>query len=74
MLEDGETCVELNSYDNGPVINTNTIPRRETVEPKPEPEPDRRPGKPGKKSIFKSWGERLSRLMQEDDENAEDEQ
>ena len=83
MIEDGETCVELNNYEDVLIMNT---PRKSES---PEPEfvddvPARKPGKGDKKgdkkggrkggnTFFKSLREKLNGLMQEDDETAYDE-
>ena len=80
MIEDGETCVELNNYEDALIMNN---PRKSE---RPEPEfvddvPARKPGKGDKKgdkkggrkggnTFFKSLREKLNGLMQEDDETA----
>ena len=83
MIEDGETCVELNNYEDALIMNTPRKPES------PEPEfvddvPARKPGNGDKKgrgrgrsgsgnSFFRSLREKLNGLMQEDDETADDE-
>ena len=72
QIEDGVTCVELNRYENGPVFDG---PQRENEPPRPaadRPAKSARSGKPEKKSRWKVWGDKLSRLMQEDDVNDDD--
>jgi cell division protein FtsA len=66
-IEDGETCVELNKYEDGPTFEG-------PVRPEPEPEPEvehepRRPNKPQKTKKpgwIKNMTESFKRLMTED--------
>ncbi len=69
QIEEDQTCVELNRYENGPVFEG---PQRPAAEP-PRPAPER-PAKPKteKKSRWRILGDKLSRLMQEDDVNEDD--
>ena len=76
MIEDGETCVELNNYVDEFV---NRPPRTANNEPEPEePEPTKpvkkgsRKGKPGKPSRWESWRSKLSGLLSEDEEVDDD--
>ena len=71
LIEDNATCDELNKYEDGPVfeggtIRTNEPPRAATPQKQPKPE------KQGKKNRWKTWGDKLSRLMSEDDVNDDD--
>ena len=78
MIEDGETCVELNKYEDGLVFNGLQRPAA------PEPEPDYRTERPARasshkpvkkgKGFFKKLGDKLSGLMTEDDEINDDDQ
>ena len=79
MIEEGETCVELNNYEDALIMNN---PRRsENTEPEfVDDVPARKPGKGDKKggrkggnTFFKSLREKLNGLMQEDDETVDDE-
>ena len=73
LIEPGETCVELNRYENGPVFEG---PQRSVgpVTPTSDERTDA-PKKPEKKGkgFFKKLGDRLNSLMSEDDAN-DDEQ
>ena len=70
VIEDGETCVELNRF-------VNDTPTFEGPVQRPEPEDenfgrqpkvaDKKSDKKGGRSRLRVWGERLSRLMSEDD-------
>ena len=64
MIPDGETCIELNNYEDGPIL-----PKREPEptddkpdDDKPEPEPRKKPGK-SRGSRWKVWKDRLNSLM-----------
>jgi len=71
MIEDGETCVERNNYEDTPIFE-NHIPNQ-PVEPRPEDKrKDKEPVRSKRKSIFEKWGKKLSSLMQEDDVNEDD--
>lgn len=67
LINDGETCVELNNYENTPVFEGGPARTYET----PRETVERQPKKPEKKSRWKVWGDKLSRLMTEDDDNEE---
>jgi len=66
-IEDGETCVELNKYEDGPTFEGPVRP-----EPEPEPEVEREPHRPNKPQKTKKPGwiknmtESFKRLMTED--------
>ena len=72
QIEPGETCVELNRYENGPVFEG---PQRPAEPARPAPERPARTSKPIKKGkgFFKKLGDKLNVLMSEDDAN-DDEQ
>lgn len=73
MIEDGETCIELQQYADGPTFEGPRAPRPEYVDPKPElPREPKEPKKKPGKSRWKAWGDKLSRLMSEDDATEED--
>lgn len=63
-IDANDSCVEMNTYDDGPGIN---IPQ---TEPEPEREPERKP-EPArkKKSRFASWLDKVNSIMSEDDDN-----
>ena len=69
-IGDGENCVELNKYDDGPTID---VPRHHDPAPRPvapDPDPNRptKPEKPKKQSWIKGLTDRFARIMSEDDE------
>ena len=70
VIEDGETCVELNRFVNdtptfeGPVQRPDPEGENPGRQPK---EADKKSDKKGGRSRLRVWGERLSRLMSEDD-------
>jgi len=73
QIEDGETCVELNKYENGPTFEG---PMTYHTEPQPRPEPvqpARTTKAPKKSGWFKNLTEKLSGLMSEDDANDDEE-
>jgi len=72
QIEDGETCVELNKYENGPTFEG---PMTYHTEPQPRPEPTQpaRTKAPKKSGWFKNLTEKLSGLMSEDDANDDEE-
>ena len=73
MIEDGESCIELQQYADGPTFEGPRAPRPEYVDPKPElPREPKEPKKKPGKSRWKAWGDKLSRLMSEDDATEED--
>ena len=73
MIEDGETCIELQQYADGLTLEGPRAPRPEYVDPKPElPREPKEPKKKPGKSRWKAWGDKLSRLMSEDDATEED--
>ena len=68
-IEDGETCVELNSVTVGPVFNDYEQKPEKPVAPRAtkKPKPDEGKKKSGGK--WADWKRRLSTLMTEDDDN-----
>ena len=72
LIPDGETCIELNKYADGPVFRGPVNPEPEP-EPDPEPEPEsrRKPKKTSGRSRWERLREKLSGLMT-DDESDED--
>ena len=73
MIEDGESCIELQQYADGPTFEGPRAPSSEYVDPKPEQprETKETKKKPGR-SRWAIWGDKLSRLMSEDDATEED--
>ena len=73
MIEDGESCIELQQYADGPTFEGPRAPSSEYVDPKPEQprETKETKKKPGR-SRWAIWGDKLSRLMSEDDAAEED--
>ena len=70
-IEPGETCVELNKYENGPTFEGMADPRQFT-EPERPAEREPRRNKPEKRNRWKKWTDKLSSLMSEDDANDEE--
>ena len=70
LIPDGETCIELNKYADGPVFRGPVNPEPEP-EPDPEPESKRKPKKTSGRSRWERLREKLSGLMT-DDESDED--
>jgi cell division protein FtsA len=68
-IPEGETCVELNKYENGPTFEAPLRP--EPVAPNPEPPTAGNPartGKSKKSGWIKNLTDRFARIMSEDDE------
>ena len=66
MIEDGQTCVELNRYENELVLEGNYKPepaRRQPAAPSQPKEPRR------KSTRLSKWADKLKGLMSEDDDN-----
>ena len=70
IIKPGETCVELNKYEDGPVFEGDKAPR---YEPDEEPEPEKKPAKkPAKKpGWMRGLADRFARIMSEDEEDEE---
>ena len=72
MIEPGETCVELNKYvDGGPKFDGPVPAQNEEPTPVQESRTTK-DKKPEKKKPWKSWADKLSRLMSEDDMSEDD--
>ena len=66
-IEPGETCLELNKYDDGPIIDrTDDIPVNSEPESKPKKEKKPEKKKPG---WVKKLTEKMSSIMSEDDDD-----
>ena len=64
ILTDGESCIEIITYDDGGTgLRVNTAPK---TEPVPEVKPEKKPEKP-KKSKWKFISDKLGSLLQETD-------
>ncbi|MBO4813763.1 MAG: cell division protein FtsA [Muribaculaceae bacterium] len=64
ILTDGESCIEIITYDDGGTgLHVNTAPK---TEPVPEVKPEKKPEKP-KKSKWKFISDKLGSLLQETD-------
>ena len=70
-IEPGETCVELNKYENGPTFE-GMADSRQFTEPERPAEREPRRNKPEKRNRWKKWTDKLSSLMSEDDANDEE--
>ena len=71
MIEDGETCIELQQYADGPTFEGPRAPSSEYVDQKLQQ--PKKPKEPKKKSgFFRNLGAQLNRLMSEDDATEED--
>ena len=71
MIPYGDTCVELNNYENGPTFE-GPIRQQEPVRPQKQEKPKEK-DKPKKQKTWGKWADKLKSLMQEDDET-DDEQ
>ena len=70
MIEPGETCVELNRYDDGLMVNVpNPRPVREE---RPVHNEQTKQQKSEKRKSWKRWADKLSSLMSEDDASEDD--
>ena len=64
ILTDGESCIEITTYDDGGAgLRVNTVPK---TEPVPEVKPEKKPEK-AKKSKWKFISDKLGSLLQETD-------
>ena len=73
LLPYGETCVELNKYENGPTFE-GSLPRQpEPVRPTPEKKEKKEKREKNRRTWGSKWADKLKSLMQEDDET-DDEQ
>ena len=67
MIESGETCVELNKYENGPTFEGPNANSHQYTEPERPIERAPKPKKVEKRNRWKKWTDKLSSLMSEDD-------
>ena len=72
MIEPGETCVELNKYEDGLTFEGHVPHQNEPSRPQPEKQPKEKE-KNKKPKSWSKWADRLKSLMSEDEE-AEDDQ
>lgn len=63
----GETCIELNKYEDGPVMDGTTSRQPQNQEPARSKSPEQQPKEPKPKKPWSKWAERLKGLMTEDD-------
>ena len=70
MIPAGETCIELNNYEDGPVFEgklPNNPQREEPTQPR-KPEKTKEPKEPKSRKPWSKWTEKLKGLMTEDDD------
>lgn len=68
MIPAGETCIELNKYEDGPVFEGGTVPGNHIPETPAQPNPQpSKPKEPKPKKAWSKWAEKLKGLMTEDD-------
>ena len=68
MIPVGETCIELNKYEDGPVLEGSNYPQREEPTQPRKPEKTKDPKGPKARKPWSKWTEKLKGLMTEDDE------
>ena len=68
MIPVGETCVELNKYEDGPVLEGSNYPQREEPTQPRKPEKTKEPKEPKSRKPWSKWTEKLKGLMTEDDD------
>ena len=71
MIEPGETCVELNKYEDDLKFEGHVPRQSEPVRPQPEKQPKAKE-KTKKSKTWGKWADKLKSLMQEDDETDDD--
>ena len=72
LIPDGETCIELNKYADGPVFRGPVNPEPEPEpDPDPESEPRRKPKKTSGRSRWERLREKLSGLMTDEESDEE---
>ena len=71
MIEPGETCVELNKYEDDLKFEGHVPRQSEPVRPQPEKQPKAKE-KTKKSKAWGKWADKLKSLMQEDDETDDD--
>lgn len=67
LIPMGETCIELNKYEDGPVMDGTTSRQPQNQEPARPKSPEQQPKEPKPKKPWSKWAERLKGLMTEDD-------
>ena len=73
LIPDGETCIELNKYADGPVFRGPVNPEPEPEpEPDPDPDPRRKPKRPKKPGLMRGLVDRFKSIMSEDEESDEE--
>ena len=70
LIPYGETCVELNKYEDGPTFEGSLPRQAEPVKSKVEKPKDK--DKPKKQKGWGKWADKLKSLMSEDDDNDDD--
>jgi cell division ATPase FtsA len=68
MIPVGETCIELNKYEDGPVLEGSNYPQREEPTQPRKPEKTKEPKEPKSRKPWSKWTEKLKGLMTEDDD------
>ena len=67
LIPMGETCIELNKYEDGPVMDGTTSRQPQNQEPARSKSSEQQPKEPKPKKPWSKWAERLKGLMTEDD-------
>ena len=67
MIESGDTCIELNKYEDGPTFESPNGPSHNNTEPERPVDREPKSKKPKKPNRWKKWTDKLSSLMSEDD-------
>lgn len=68
MIPVGETCIELNKYEDGLVLEGSNYPQREEPTQPRKPEKTKEPKEPKSRKPWSKWTEKLKGLMTEDDD------
>ena len=68
MIEDRETCVELNKYEDGPVFEGGNVNIKEPRQPEVTEEPKKPAREKKKPGWMKGLADRFARIMSEDEE------
>ena len=72
MIEDGETCIELNKYADGPTFEGSQRPVGNDSEPEYERPVKKQASRPSKPSRWEKIRKQLSNLMSEDEPGEDD--
>ncbi len=67
MIESGDTCIELNKYEDGPTFESPNGPSPNYTEPERPVDREPKSKKPKKPNRWKKWTDNLLSLMSEDD-------